>query len=349
MYSNDTIDLICELLIRYLPLADYAQGDRWITARCRYCSDSLNPNHKHFGIHIPQHENDVFYYNCFKCHTSGRLTTNDLMAWGIYDLKGIESLSKWNKRVMNKPENRRYLDQIYIVNNSHITMNKLTEAKLKYINNRLGLSLSYTDILSKKIILNLNDFLQENHITRLTRHPNIVSQLSDCFIGFLSQDNGFINMRRLMPEEKVIDPLRKRYINYNIFNKFDNSHRNYTLPVNIKMDDPRPIRLNICEGPFDLLSIFYNINNSKNDHCIYSSINGSSYLQLLENFIIKQKLINLNVHIYKDLDISNNVMYEIKQLLNTFSIPLVVHSNEYPGEKDFGVRKEKIIDKVISI
>lgn len=344
----NAVDKICNLLLT-LPLADYAQGRKWITCRCRYCSDSMNPNHKHFGIHIPQNNEDVFYYNCFKCHTCNRLTTDDLLAWGIYDLEGIEILSKWQKRVLSLPQNKMFNSQVFKVKTNHITMNKLTDAKLKYINNRLGLSLSYNDIIEKKIILNIKDFLQQNKIEKNTRDSFIINQLNTSFLGFLSQDNAFLNMRRLVNEDKVCKSLKKRYVMYNIFDKYDNTQRYYTLPNNIDMYNPKRVKLILAEGPFDLLSIFYNMRNQENDHCIYSSILGSGYIQILEFFIVKMKLINLEVHIYKDNDISEYTMIEIKQLLRVFNIPLVVHANNYPGEKDFGVKKEKIRETILNI
>lgn len=346
---DQTIDIINELLLATIPLAEFVQGGRWITGRCRYCGDSFDPRHKHFGIHVPQHEDDVYYYNCFKCHTTGRLTTNDLIAWGIYDLRGIEGLSKWNKRVLSRPENRMYKEQIYLVNNSHITQNRLTDAKLHYINNRLGINMTYKDVLDKKIILNIHDFLTENHITKFSRNSNVVDQLNGAFLGFLSQDNAFINMRRLVAEEKVMKPLQKRYVNYNIFGKFDNSQRYFTIPTTIKLDSPKKIRLRIAEGPFDLLSIFYNVYNQDNNNCIYSAITGSSYLQCIEHFLVKQRLINVEIDIFKDKDISNEMMYDIKQLLNTFNVPLRVHQNIYPNQKDFGVKSSLIKDQILNI
>jgi len=344
--DNNTIDRINEQLLR-LPSAEYAQGNSWIIARCKNCQDSLNPNHKHFGIHIPQHENDVYYYNCFKCHDAGQLSTDNLIAWGIYDLDVIEGLSKWNKRVLSRPENRMYKDQTYIVKNNHITQSRLTDAKLNYINNRLGINMTYQDILDKKIILNLHDFLIENHITRFSRNPNVVDQLDKAFLGFLSQDNAFINMRRLINEDKLMKPLHKRYVNYNIFGKFDNSQRYYTIPTIIRLDNPKRIKLKIAEGPFDLLSIFYNMCDQEIDNCIYSAITGSSYLKVLEYFIIKKKLINIEADIYTDKDISDAKMYDIKQILNVFGIPLTVHRNIAPNQKDFGVKSSQIQDKII--
>jgi len=346
--NNETINRINNRLLE-IPGAKLVQGNRWIIIRCMYCGDSLNSTHAHFGIHLPVNEDDLYYFNCFKCHTTGRLTTDTLMTFGIFDVDIISGLSNWNKRVLSRPENRIFKDQIYMVKNSHINQSKLTDAKLNYINNRLGINMTYKDILDKKIILNINDLLDENHITKLTRDPNVVKQLDGGFLGFLSQDNAFINMRRLVNEEKVMEPLRKRYVNYNLFGKFDNTQKYYTIPTTIRLDNPKKIKLKIAEGPFDILSIFYNLSNQDTDNCIYSSITGSGYINILEFFLIKKRLINMEVDIYMDSDIKERVLYAIKQLLDYFGVPLRLHRNIYPGEKDFGVKHSKIQDQILNI
>lgn len=341
------IDKMCNLLLT-LPLAGYAQGGRWITCRCRYCNDSLNAYHKHFGIHIPQNDKELFYFNCFKCHTSKRLEPADLIAWGFNDIDMLGELSRWNSRVLALPENRMFKNQIFKVKNTNVTGGKVTEAKLKYINTRLGINMTLPEAIENKIVFNLRDLLDQNHIHALSRNPNIVDNLNRGFVGFLTQDRAFVNMRRLVKEEYLPECLHKRYVNYNIFNKYDNTQRYYTIPSTI--DDLCPkIRLIIAEGPFDILSIYYNIFNKDKDNIIYTSITGSGYLQILEFFIIKSKLINLEVHIFKDKDISLQLMKDIKELLKIFNIPLIVHENGYQGQKDYGVSKDKIIDNIVYI
>ena len=51
---------------------------------------------------------------------------------------------------------------VYRLNNYYISNNKLSEVKLKYINKRLGLDLSYNDLEDLKIILDLNNLIDKN-------------------------------------------------------------------------------------------------------------------------------------------------------------------------------------------
>ena len=58
---------------------------------------------------------------------------------------------------------------------------------------------------------------------------------------------------------------------------------------------------------------------------------------------------NMEIHIYKDNDQTMNQIYDISNLLSYFNIPLYVHNNAYPKEKDYGVPKERIIDNIIKV
>ena len=163
MKSSDFISM----MMRF-PDARRAQGDRWITMRCRYCGDSLNPNSRHMGVKVPQN-NEVPFFNCFKCHTSGPVTLNTLLKWGLDDSDGLVEYGDYLSTVSKLPQNKKILNtNSYKLRNSNITKCRTSEIKLNYINSRLGLSLNYDDLLSKKIVLNLNDLLYSNNISKIT-------------------------------------------------------------------------------------------------------------------------------------------------------------------------------------
>lgn len=336
-------------MILKIPSAKLASGGREIILRCRYCPDSRDPKSAHMYIKVP-YNNEPALFNCFKCHTTGIVTHEKLIQWGLYDdPQMLVSMSSYNKNIMKLAKNRKYNNNVYNIRNQFISNNKLSQAKLQYINKRLGTNLCYQDLLDNKIVLNLNDLLSTNNISELTRDPLIVQQLNDGFLGFISQDNAFLNMRRLVKEEFVQKPLQKRYVNYNIFGKFDNTLRYYTLPTKIDITCPERIRLNISEGPFDILSICYNLNNNQRQHCIYSTILGSGYVNIVRHFIINMGFINLEIHIYIDNDISMNVINKLKSILDIYKIPLYLHRNIMPGEKDFGVPLNRIQETITKI
>lgn len=259
---------------------------------------------------------------------------------------GVE-LTRYNSKVLSLVKNKKFLDSlIYNVRNTFITQDKLSLFKLKYINDRLGINLSFNDCLNNKIVLNIKDLIRENRL-ELTRHPNIVEQLDSNFLGFLSFDNAFINMRNLGIKE-VYQSIDKRYINYNIFDKYDNTLKFYVLPTKIDLLDPSPVRLHLAEGPFDILSIKYNV-IGEDGRDIFISVGGSSYRGCIRHFLTKMGIYNMEIHIYMDNDQSKNQIYNISNILSYFNIPLFLHNNAYPNEKDYGVPRERIIDNKTKI
>jgi len=331
------------LLLATMPNAKLVSGRRQILTRCMYCGDSKHAKSAHFYISLD--DTKPFFYYCQLCHSTGVIDHKKLMEWGLYDQEVNMGIIQHNKVMFSRKENYKFVDRlVYNLKNYMISDNELSQMKLKYINNRLGLNLTYEDLFKNKIILNLYDLLRSNNITELSRDQRITDELDRSFIGFISQDNAFINMRNLRVG-KVYKSIDKRYVNYNIFNKFNNTQRFFTLPTNIDLTVPQRIKLNIAEGPFDILSVFFNLKNQES-HSIYSAIIGSGYLNILRHFIITMKLIYIEVHLYIDNDIENYVIQNVCNLLEMYRIPLYIHRNNFPGEKDFGVRIEKIDESI---
>ena len=339
--SEKYVNFLCSNI---KPFANLVAGRKEINCRCFYCADSSNMRKGHFYISVPK-EDEPSYFYCQKCHAQGIVTNDKLIEWGLFDSTiGVE-LTRYNSKVLSLTKNKKFLDSmIYNIKNDFISDDKLSRYKLKYINDRLGTNLSFKDCIENKIVLNLNDLIKRNKL-ELTRNPNIVDQLDANFLGFLSFDNAFINMRNLEIKE-VYESINRRYINYNVFNKYDNTLRFYVSPVELNLFDLSPIRLHLAEGPFDILSIKYNLVGPSNKD-IFVSVGGSSYKGCIRHFVTKMGLCNLEVHIYKDNDQSMNQMYSISNLLQYFNIPMYVHNNIYPGEKDYGVPKDRIKDSII--
>ena len=340
-------DSYIEFLTSHIkPFAHPVAGRREVNCRCFYCADSSNMRKGHFYISVPK-EDEPSYFYCQKCHAQGIVTNDKLLEWGVFDSQmGIE-LTKYNAKVLSLAKNKKFLDNIiYNIRNTFVTDDKLSLYKLRYINNRLGTNLSLKDCLSNKIVLNIRDLIRENKL-ELTRNPNIVDQLDSNFLGFLSFDNAFINLRKVVDKE-VYQGIDRRYINYNVFDKYDNTLKFYVIPSNIDLRIPIPIRLHIAEGPFDILSIKYNIvENTGRD--VFISATGSSYKGCIRHFLTKMGIYNMEIHIYMDNDQNRNQIYDIANLLQYFNTPLYLHNNAYPNEKDYGVPKERIIDSIIRI
>ena len=327
------------LLSSIKPFAKTASGGKEINCRCFYCPDSRSYNKGHFYIKIPYSKDEPSTYYCQKCHAKGIVTAKKLLEWDLYDANLALDITAHNKGITHGAGGLKYKsDYVYRLHNSYVTQDDLSDYKLKYINKRIGTNLTYQDCLNMKIVLNLFDLLNSNHITQqqYTRHPNIIKQLDASFIGFISYDNAFLNMRNLEINE-VYQGIDKRYVNYNIFNKVDNSYRFYTIPSITNLNSPEPVRLNIAEGPFDILSVYYNLCGANNHNTVYSSIAGNGYLGLIKFFIMTKMLINMEIHIYIDNDVDRYIIDHLNQVLFPYNFPIYIHRNTYPGEKDFGV------------
>lgn len=336
-----------EFLLNSIPTASLAGGGKVINCRCFECPDSKDPRSKHFYISIPKNQEEPSLFYCHKCHCSGVVSYKKFIEWGIYNEQIAIDLVNHNKKCSSNSVNDKYYKRIiYNLSNSITTNDETTRIKLNHINNRLGCNFSYEELRRLKIVLNLNDVLQENHIQQLTRDPNVVSQLDANFMGFISIDNAFLNMRRLCEEGKVIKSIDKRYINYKIFDKFDTSERFYTVPTEIDLSIPERTKIHIAEGPFDILSIYKNLR--KEERGIYTSIAGSNYIGIAMYFLSIFKLPYVELHYYPDNDKfgSNKVMYRVADLLKPIQAPFYIHRNIAPGQKDFGVNPDMIKESV---
>ena len=337
-----------KFLLSVIPSAKLASGGRNINCRCFFCPDSADPSHKHMYISIPQSNDEPSLYYCHLCHSSGVMTHNTLIKWHIYDENIALDLINHNKKCSSVKSNGKYYDRkIYNIRNTYIRDDEVTRIKLKYINDRLGTNLSFQDTLDLKIVLNIYDILNCNRIQSLTRDKRIVDQLDEYFMGFLSIDNAFCNMRRICESGIVNKSIDKRYINYKIYDKFSTTERFYTVPTSINLDSLEPIKIHVAEGPFDILSVYLNLRNKEPG--IYTSIAGSNYIGQIMYFLQTFTLPPfIEIHLYPDNDQygSDRNMRNINDSLAMFNFPLYIHRNASPGEKDFGVHYNRINEQI---
>ena len=330
-----------EFLLQNLPLAQSASGMSEVVCKCFYCEDS--GDHHHMYISIPNAQGVPSKYNCFKCGSHGWVTYKKLMEWGIFD-------QEWNLILANYYRNLNnnlisvYSDlDIANINNTFISEGKISELKLKYINKRLGLKLSYQDIIDNKIVLNICDLFKTNYITKYTRDLRVIQALNNYFLGFLSFDNCYINMKRLIDEGNLHKSVDERYINYNIFGKEDNSKKFYLSPIDIDLYNPNPVKVHIAEGPFDALSIKYNL-RKEYDHNIYTSVNGNAYKGLIRQMINYVKLMNMEIHLYPDADIKDKVIRDFLEYVRPYGYSVYIHRNTIG--KDMGESIDKIKESI---
>lgn len=344
--SNITAERLISIIQQNIPNVKMASGGREITFRCPFCGDSQrDPNTRHFYMSIPTDDTPSLF-RCFKCEARGVTTPRMLASMGIVDSELTVGLELFNASVLSMSKNKVYSDNRTYYLNNYISDCEMSHAKLGYINKRLGLNLSFKDLIDNKIVLNLSDIFRVNNNLVPTRDERILRELNGAFLGFISVDNCFINMKNLMLDQ-VSDSINKRYINYVVYNKYDNTQKYYVPPININYSRPGNIKLHIAEGPFDILSIKYNL-RKEFDQNIYTSIGGNSYLHILQTFINVYGLINLEPHIYLDNDVdANKICNNIADYISDYNMPLYIHVNVYPNEKDFGVYLSHIKEEVI--
>ena len=336
-------------LLSYMTKAKLVSGGTTINCRCPECGDSRHQSSRHFYINLPTEDKPSMYF-CHLCKAGGIVRYRKLIEWDIYDQDIAAFLENHNRNVAanGSVKSRKYFDQaIYAVKHTYVKQDQKSEYKRRYICERVGVDLTYFDLVNLKIILNLGDLLAENNIYSLTRHQSIVNELDREFIGFLSVDNAFLNMRRTCEEGIVYKTIDKRYVNYKLFDKIDTTQRFYTIPTQVNINSPYRIPLHIAEGPFDILSIYLNLRNREAG--IYTSVAGNNYYGVILYFMIDLQLPNLELHIYPDNDKFGSVeaIRKVVERLPDPTIPVYVHRNLCQGEKDFGVPMNRINESVL--
>ena len=351
MYSNYGEGFI-EMIRRIQPTAKVASGGREIVLRCRYCGDSDDIRKAHMYVKVPQSPDDISLYECKKCKTSG-IVNNDFLQ--MYDCNDPEIFMTISKQVNDHMHSSKYtairIQKRYNLDNTLVRDIEKIQTKIDYINTRLGVSLSIEDWLQLKVCFNLDNLLLKNRL-EASREPYVVSMLRDHFVGFISYDNTCV-IERKYDDLELPDFINRKYIVYKLFPNMDHGKSYYTIPTQIDLLNPLPVDIHIAEGVFDILGIYLNLNKCSNKQNIYISANGKSYLQALKFILTDLGIINFNIHLYPDMDVSDRefnklVLKKIKGLISP-TCKVYIHRNTYPGEKDYGVPMERIHDTKVGV
>ena len=320
--------------------AKLASGGKEILKRCHFCGDSRDPSSAHMYIGM---RGEAIVYNCFKCNASGLVDGKFLRDMGCYDTNIMYLCQEQNKKNSTNNSYRSSGNRMIKPRllNIPLSNNEYAIRKLQYISNRLGTTFTPFDAARFKIIINLKEFLNFNGITSYTRNAEMVDLIDKFFVGFLSIDNRYVLLRRLVPEGKLPKFIDYRYINYNIFGENDDGVKYYTIPTQI--NPLQPLDIHIAEGAFDILSIYMHV-APLGTNGIFAAIGGKSYSSLVRYFIVNYGFSGFNLHLYPDSDISMDQMMRIKEDISNFNIHIYIHRNIYQGEKDFGVSMDRIID-----
>ncbi|MEI2423333.1 hypothetical protein V6O07_23900, partial [Arthrospira platensis SPKY2] len=259
-YTKDYINQLIKRLFSIKNRKVHFDGsEKWVIMRCPLCGDSkTDPNKTRMGIKVGIEDGEIPMFKCFNCNQHGRI--DSLLPVLFPDDYEVTALTaQYYKQARLNPKFKRY----QIVKKKRVTIRQpfATEVNLKkiqYVNNRLGIKLSNQDLIKYKLVIDFYQFLGENGIKKLSRDKRICDSLEKDYVGFLSVNNEYINMRNFIDSYKNNKYL-KRYEIYNVFNLDDNTKKYYVMTNTI--DIMQDVEIHIAEGVFDIIGVFNHIYN----------------------------------------------------------------------------------------
>lgn len=319
-------------------------SSRQVSIRCPFCDDSQSDeNATHFYIKLDvDNDTEPVLFNCFRasCNASGILTPTVLRNLRINDLQLNSSLVSYNKKAMKMVNKKLGLtDNVSILDIPKPNEDSLLNiAKRDYINNRMGLNLSFDELVGIRTIFNFPHFLKYNGIDKLTVSKDRAQILQDGYVGFLTTRNEFINFRN------ILDNKNRRYDKYSINTNLDNTRKFYTIPNEINLLTSKKITINIAEGIFDIIGIFYHLFDKEKYNMIYTAVCGSGYMNVLKYFIQMGAVGYVDINIFSDSNMPaksyKNIVKELNPWVDNFN--LFYNEIEKDGKSDYGVKASEI-------
>jgi uncharacterized C2H2 Zn-finger protein len=231
MINNNYDFTVYEYLKKNIKLC-YLTTDKSETyIRCPYCGDSTNLNHAHLYIN----NQPPFKYFCQKCSVTGIVDNKFLRDIDLYDPEVINYVVQ-SKNNYIKNLNKKYGNNFLEIFNKNFDIlpnqyNKKELEKIKYINNRLGININEESLIEKyKIILNVEDFFNNNKLQMNQFYKKNLSKLENNYVGFLLNDNNMICFRDITGKQN------ERYINKKIYSEnILQSRKFYTIGNEINL------------------------------------------------------------------------------------------------------------------
>lgn len=332
---------IGEKLKSLIPNSQFAAGKKELVIRCPYCGHTSSAGKKHMYIGLSKDKPIMF--NCFKCESGGIVNRNFINLLNINDEYLIQAIESHNK-VMMKSRGNVYSSNHNKINkieyNSFFINQDIIQDKIDYINNRLGSNISINEMMNMKIIFDFSYFKRQI-MGNLRATKSDFERIQRDYVGFLSINNTSLSLRciRQLPDNRF------RYIIVKLYDTED-YNKAFSIPTNISVTSEK-ILVNICEGQFDILSIYNNLMNRRNG--IYIASAGNKYTSVLQ-YIISKGIMNMELHLYFDNDSAGEIArkqieYFIRNNIIFFRTSnIFAHVNRYSNEKDYGVPIDRIND-----
>lgn len=324
------LELIEEITHTIFP-SSYSNNE--LGVRCPFCGDSVkDPSHHHFNIKINPDDNEPIVFRCLRCNVSGLLTTDTLAMIGTVSSEYASALKKYNRASSKKSGiviNKKKVNLEY----PELIINDNVLKKHKYIEQRLGIKLDPYDLYKKKIVYDFLGLMKYNKIEQINCSMEKAISLQNEHVGFISAKNDFINFRDITGKNK-------RYYIYKVLKNFDTTGKFYIMPNTIDPFSNDLKTINIAEGVFDILGLYYHIFEQYENNMLYVAINGAGYLNVIK-YIMQQGLVcDVNVNVFSDLDRPPHYYNKMIEKLSPFVNDIRVYYNML--EKDYGVPKKDI-------
>lgn len=338
---KESLDYMIEFLLLQ-PGAHISPSERELTFRCPFCGDSRSSSTTtSFSINIDPKSENFLRYQCFRasCLSKGIVNEEFLSMLGFSRYENVSEIFRFNnsktKKIGGKYISKYKKELVYCTSDK----TKVNDAKLKYINKRLGLNLDYSDLEELKIILNLNDLIDYNKIKindpkKLYYYDN----LSNYGISFISAYNDYVIVRDVSKSNK----LKRRYINLNIFDNYDNVTKMYCIPTTIDLLSPEPVVINVAEGVFDIIGIYKNFNIDREyTNQIFIAACGAGIINSITHYIKQYGIINAKINIFSDADVPIDKYKKMDKIKKYLLKPkITVYYNKIG--KDFGLPPNEI-------
>ena len=328
---NETTQHLVEVLKNNLEVTSITTKRDEISIRCPYCGDSRhNSRDTHLYIKLDVKEGEVYFFHCQKCKTSGIVDKKFFQLLDI-PIEEFEFIKDYNKGVRSNNNITRHINiEKLNIKYPRIFNNEITNKKLKYFNNRMGTNLKLSQIKQFKMIPNLYDLLNDNHIHYLTVKEKFAEILDSNYIGFLTADNKIVIMRDITG--------KKQHYNYIINDKLSDYRRLYIIPNKIDITN-EIIDVNVAEGVFDILGVYIHFLKESNDHTLNMAVCGSNYDTIM-NYLISKGFLRINLNIYSDADVEVSFYERLLKKYKLFLNSLNLYYNN--KEKDFGTKLSNI-------
>lgn len=315
--------------------------DLYLT-RCPFCGDSRTTARTgHLYILVKPDTNYKMVYYCQKCQEHGTVG-QELVTM----LDGNESVLNCVMGINKTAISASHTQQEVGFRSFDVSLPDIVAPayvkKVRYVENRLGISIDKTLMRELKIIVSPYDFLVMNDIKETRYKKNMMNCLERDYVGFLSTGGSHILFR------DITDTHEYSWLKYPIFYDSKYNHVFYSYSSgDIDVFDKDPITVNLSEGVMDAIGVKHHFyKDVSNDLNI--AVCGRNYYSIIKWLVsigVFGSQVKLNFYLDNDAQYSNGKELALPNALIQRVKALFGQVTTYKNliGKDYGVAKDKIM------